>query len=84
MNLKGKVVFAAAVLAALVLLGLQNGQACPNCYGDPQSPLTDGMNMAIVSLLGVTGGVLAGVAAFFLFLRRRLRLLNQRFADKLN
>ena len=79
-----KAVVAAAVLAGLMLAGLQSGHACPACYGDPQSSMTDGLNMAIVSLLGVTGSVLAGMAAFFLFLRRRFRQLNRRFADRLN
>ena len=84
MNTHRTTVLLAATLAALMLTGLHSGQACPNCYGDPQSSMTDGMNMGIVSLLGVTGSVLAGVGAFFLFLRRRLRLFNQRFANKLN
>ena len=84
MNAKRNVALGTAALAAVLLLGVQNGHACPMCYGDPQSSSAEGMNMAIVSLLGVTGSVLAGVVAFFLFLRRRLRMLNQRFADKLN
>lgn len=84
MNPNRKVLLAAALVAAILLLGLQSASACPACYGDPQSSSTQGMNMAIVSLLGVTGSVLAGFVAFFLFLRRRLRMLNQRFADKLN
>lgn len=84
MNPSRQVVIAAAILAVVLLVLPQSGFACPVCYGDPQSSMTDGMNMAIVSLLGVTGGVLTGVAAFFLFLRRRLRMLNQRFADKIN
>ena len=84
MNANRKALLGAAIVAALLLWGLQNAQACPNCYGDPQSPLTDGINMAIVSLLAVTGSVLGGVMAFFLFLRRRLHLFNRQFADKLN
>jgi hypothetical protein len=46
--------------------------------------MTSGMNMAIVSLLGITGGVLAAFMAFFVFLRRRFRLLNERFTNRLN
>ena len=49
-----KTVFGAALLAGLMLAGLQHGHACPACYGDPQSSMTDGLNMAVVSLLGVT------------------------------
>ncbi len=73
------------LLVVLLLLVLQvEGYACPNCYGDPESSATEGMNMAIMSLLGVTGGVLVSIAGFFLYLRRRLRLLNQRFVNRLN
>jgi hypothetical protein len=74
----------AAVLIALIASLHQIGNACPNCYGDPNSSMTAGMNMAIISLLGITGGVLAGFTAFFVFLRRRFRLLNDRFANRLN
>ena len=84
MTTNRKALLAAALLGAIVLLGLQSACACPACYGDPQSSSTQGMNMAIVSLLGVTGSVLAGFTAFFLFLRRRLRRMNPRFADKRN
>ncbi len=84
MNRYRNVAFGAALLAAALLLALQTGQACPVCYGDPQSNMTAGLNMAVLSLLGITGSVLAAVAAFFVFLRRRMRALNQRFADKLN
>ena len=71
------------IVVALLLLHA-SAHACPNCYGDPESPVTDGMNMAIIGLLGVTGGVLASIAGFFLFLRRRIRLLNQQFVNRLN
>jgi hypothetical protein len=73
-----------AVAVAILLSANQHAYACPNCYGDPESALTDGMNMAIISLLGVTGGVLGGFIGFFLFLRRRFRLLNQRPIETLN
>lgn len=58
--------------------------ACPTCYGAPGSPMTDGMNMAILSLLGITGGVLTGVVAFFLYMRRRSMMLNRLFSNRLN
>ena len=35
--------------------------SCGVCYGDPNSAAVDGMNKAIISLLGTTGGVLSGV-----------------------
>ena len=84
MNYYRKTLLLVALIAAIVLIGNQSGHACPNCYGDPESPMTDGMNMAIMSLLGVTGGVLAGVVGFFLYLRRRFLSLNERFSNRLN
>ena len=82
-SLNRKLVLAGIVTACLCLIH-QIGSACPNCYGDPDSSMTAGMNMAILSLLGITGGVLAGFMAFFVFLRRRFRLLNERFTNRLN
>ena len=51
--------------------------ACATCYGAPDSPLTHGMNLAIVTLLGVTGCVLGGVATFLASLWRRAHVLSQ-------
>ena len=73
-----------AVAGGILLVSCTMSRACPNCYGDPESAMTDGMNMAIISLLGITGSVLAGLVGFFIFLRRRFRLLNQQFAHRLN
>ena len=39
--------------------------ACATCYGASDSPLAQGMNWGIATLLGVIGSVLAGVVAFF-------------------
>jgi hypothetical protein len=35
--------------------------------------MTQGMNMAILSLLGITGGVLVAFGSFFVYLRKRAR-----------
>jgi len=66
----------AAALPALLLVCVfhpATALACAVCYGDPQAPMTNGMNMAILSLLGITGGVLSAFVAFFVFLRKRAR-----------
>jgi len=47
--------------------------ACATCYGDPQSLQTQGMNMAIWFMLGVTGVVLASVGVVIIRLVRRAR-----------
>ncbi len=58
--------------------------ACPSCFGAPDSPQTEGIKWAILSLLGITGTVLVGVGAFFVYLRKRTIEFNRRFSDMLN
>ncbi|HIA78749.1 MAG TPA: hypothetical protein EYO07_01115 [Candidatus Marinimicrobia bacterium] len=36
-------------------------QACATCYGATDAAATEGLNWAIISLLGTTGGVLTGI-----------------------
>lgn len=53
--------FAFIFIAILVLLIPDSVSACATCYGTSDAPATAGMNWAIITLLGVTGGVLGGV-----------------------
>lgn len=74
-------------LGAFLLVALMvrsTGTACPVCFGDPESPTTDAMSMAVLTLLGVTGGMLTALAAFFLHLRKRAKLLQERFSTMMN
>lgn len=50
---------------------LQSGHACSVCFGDPDSDLTKGLNAGVLALLIVVSMVLAGFAAFFVFIARR-------------
>jgi hypothetical protein len=59
------------IVIALLALGSGRALACAACFGRSDSALAEGMNMGILSLLGVIGLVLAGVASFFVFLARR-------------
>lgn len=59
------------------LLAPEVTRACAVCFGDPESPMTDGINLAILTLVGVTGSVLGGFVAFFLHLRKRARLFSR-------
>ena len=52
--------------------------ACPSCFGAADAPMTQGMNMGILSLLGVTGSVLVGFGTVFLRLRRRMKAVAAR------
>ena len=61
-------------VAGLVLLAPAVAWACPICFGgDPDSPIAQGLNWAVFSLLGVTGGVLSGFVGFIFHLMKRSR-----------
>lgn len=47
--------------------------ACATCYGAADAAMTQGMNAAIFTLLGVTGVVLGGIVAAIICLVRRAR-----------
>jgi uncharacterized membrane protein YphA (DoxX/SURF4 family) len=52
--------------------------ACATCYGAADSPMTQGMNNAILTLIGVVGLVYVGIGKVFLDFRRRSRKLSQK------
>ena len=64
-------------LAVLMLAVPRAVLACPVCFGQSDAPMAQGVNMGIFFLLGVIGVVLAGFAAFIVYLARRARM----FAD---
>ena len=62
-------------IASIALVAMPHvAHACSVCFGASDAPQTKGMNMAIMTLLIVIGGVLIALAAFFLHLRRQARL----------
>ena len=48
---------------------------CAVCFGDPSSPLTQGFNYAVISLLGVTILVLGSFTMLFLNIRKRTKTI---------
>lgn len=56
---------ATAALAPLPALG------CAACFGKSDSPLAQGMNWGIFSLLAVVTVMLSAIASFFVFIVRR-------------
>jgi uncharacterized membrane protein YphA (DoxX/SURF4 family) len=68
---------AAAATAAWLALP-QMAAACATCYGEPNSPMTHGMNNAILTLIGVVGLVYVGIGKVFLDFRRRARKLSEK------
>jgi len=70
-----RILLIAVMLGCLAVLA-GRVQACAVCYGASDSPLAQGMNWGIVTLLGFIGFVLAALVVFFVHLgRRSARLL---------
>ncbi len=49
---------------------------CAVCYGNPEDPLSQGMNMGILTLLGFIGLVLLIIAASIISLSLRTRKIK--------
>jgi hypothetical protein len=65
------------ILTTALVLGVPRAVlACPVCFGQTDSPLANATNMGIIAMLVIVGGVLAGFAAFIVYLNRRARLAN--------
>ena len=47
--------------------------ACATCFGDPNSKATQGMNLAIITMLTITGGVLSSFLSFIYILSKRAK-----------
>jgi len=64
------------LVSMLVVAAKASALACATCYGASDSPLAQGMNWGIVTLLGVIGSVLAGIVAFFVHVGVKSAKLN--------
>ena len=69
--------FAFLLIASLVLLIPDSVSACATCYGTSDAPATAGMNWAIITLLGVTGGVLGGVIKAIISIGNKTKKFQQ-------
>ena len=59
-------------MSVLTMSQLSACPACGSANGNmPSSPLTDGMNLGILTLFVVIATVLATIASFFVFIIRR-------------
>ncbi|HEV2694347.1 MAG TPA: hypothetical protein VG347_15750 [Verrucomicrobiae bacterium] len=73
MKLSVKILF----LPALAALAPSPAFACATCYGaNIDSPMADGMNWGIFTLLGVIGTVLATFLTFLIYIIRKSEALN--------
>ena len=61
----------------MALLAPSPAFACATCYGaNIDSPMADGMNWGIFTLLGVVGTVLASFLTFLVYIIRKSEALN--------
>ncbi len=65
----------------LLLVAAQAALACPVCYGAKDSPMTAGMNDAILVMLGIVGIVLLLIVAAAIVLWRRYRRYQRTISD---
>ena len=65
----------AILLMFLFLPGIS--KACAVCFGAQDSPMTDGMNKAIIFLLFDIASVLLGIISVTVFFYRRSKLINE-------
>ena len=63
-------------IGILIFITPQFAHACAVCYGDPQSPMTAGLNQAILLLLGVIGFILSLVFSVGIYFVRRNKVLE--------
>ena len=61
----------ATLIVAIMLVMPGMAEACSVCFGDPNSPMVQGMKYGILALLGCIGTLLFGFASLFLYWMRR-------------
>jgi hypothetical protein len=64
-----------ATVVALLIGGQSSVLACPMCFGAEETLMIDGARLGILALLGITLAVQAGFLGFFLYLRKRAKLI---------
>jgi len=79
-----KTSYRVAFISVLILLIMSYDiiYACSTCYGDPDSPASEGINYAIITLLGVTGGVLGMIVRAIYSIGSKSRNYNINFKSE--
>ena len=63
------------IAAAVVIGGSSSVYACPVCFGAEETSMIDGARLGILVLLAITLAVQGGFLGFFLYLRKRAKLI---------
>ena len=73
--------FTPKIFTFLFLFLFELSYACSTCYGDPNSNAGKGMDMAIITLLGVITPLLIAIAAGIISIGLKSRRINQNTID---
>ena len=73
--------FKAKISTVLLLFLFEISYACSTCYGDPNSNAGKGMDMAIITLLGVITPLLIAIAAGIISIGLKSRRINRNTID---
>ena len=73
--------FTAKITAFIYLILFELSYACSTCYGDPNSNAGKGMDMAIITLLGVITPLLIAIAAGIISIGLKSKKINQNTLD---
>jgi hypothetical protein len=65
------------ILIVAITLSPTISSACAVCFGNAESAMVQGTNIAIITLLSVTGSVLGAIVAFALRMKHRSKLLER-------
>ena len=69
-------VWLAALMGVAAFVNAQPALACSVCYGEPGSPMVQGIQAGVLVLLGVVVTVLTGLASLIIFWMRRASKLS--------
>ena len=67
----------ALMTAAILLIGNPSAFACPVCFGAEETSMIDASRLGILALLLVTFAVQGAFVGFFLYLRKRAKLIAE-------
>ena len=66
-----------SIITLLIFSLLENTYACSTCYGDPNSNAGKGMDMAILTLLGIIGPLLFAIAMGIISIGLKSKKINK-------
>ena len=70
------------IITTFNIFFIQGLIACAACYGDPNSDAGRGMDMAIITLLGIIGPILLAIAIGIISIGLKSKKYNQNLIKK--